>query len=417
MTNNKNLFLISYSYPPIQSAESLLVYRTAIHLANLGWKITVLTTNAKQTVFPIDNSIKYSHNNIKIFRTNSHENILTTLPYLRVIFFRIIEFLGVPESGFLWYPGAMKIAKKILKGEKFQAIYSRACPHVSNLDGLKIKKISGIRWVSHFSDPWLNNPYYKMSKQQKSITKKIEKDIIRYSDVVVYTTKEAANVSTKEFGSNYCKKISVQPHGYDDSYILTHGLEKQIKNTKMKIVYTGVFYDNIRTPISFLEAISLINNSINKIEDLEVLFIGPDMEKYELLTIKLQIDKIVRFTGNKSFIDCQRYLWEADVLLVIDAISNGPNMFFPSKLVDYLAFKKPILGLTPIKGPTAEILNKIGSPIINPNDRNEIGRVILEFLIRWRENTLEIINPMEAEKYNMKNVINDLDRLLQNISI
>ena len=47
---------------------------------------------------------------------------------------------------------------------------------------------------------------------------------------------------------------------------------------------------------------------------------------------------------------------DADVLLVIDAPSRGPSPFLPSKLIDYLPLRKPILGSHAGDGATAGLL-------------------------------------------------------------
>ena len=54
----------------------------------------------------------------------------------------------------------------------------------------------------------------------------------------------------------------------------------------------------------------------------------------------------------------------SDVLIVIDSFSKNKNLFFPSKLVDYMTTNKTIIGITG-NGETKKILTKIDGYIFN----------------------------------------------------
>ncbi len=49
----------------------------------------------------------------------------------------------------------------------------------------------------------------------------------------------------------------------------------------------------------------------------------------------------------------------SDVLLVIDAPIERDNIFFPSKLADYIGAERPIIGISS-PGPTDRILKSLG---------------------------------------------------------
>jgi hypothetical protein len=56
---------------------------------------------------------------------------------------------------------------------------------------------------------------------------------------------------------------------------------------------------------------------------------------------------------------------------VIDAPADT-SVFLPSKLVDYLAFNKPILGITPPTGASADLLRRLGSRLAGPDDETGV---------------------------------------------
>jgi hypothetical protein len=60
------------------------------------------------------------------------------------------------------------------------------------------------------------------------------------------------------------------------------------------------------------------------------------------------------------------------VLLVIDAPADD-SLFLPSKLIDYLPLRRPILGLTPPRGASADLIRRLGYPVVAPDDETAIA--------------------------------------------
>jgi glycosyltransferase involved in cell wall biosynthesis len=64
----------------------------------------------------------------------------------------------------------------------------------------------------------------------------------------------------------------------------------------------------------------------------------------------------------------------SDVLMVIDApFAQSP--FLPSKLVDYLGARKPILGVTP-PGESRDLIQRCGYPTADPRDVAAVAEAI-----------------------------------------
>ncbi len=60
------------------------------------------------------------------------------------------------------------------------------------------------------------------------------------------------------------------------------------------------------------------------------------------------------------------------MLLVIDAPADD-SLFLPSKLIDYLPLRRPILGLTPLRGASADLIRRLGYPVVAPDDEAAIA--------------------------------------------
>jgi hypothetical protein len=123
---------------------------------------------------------------------------------------------------------------------------------------------------------------------------------------------------------------------------------------------------------------------------LDVRFVGPHVEEFRRDATALGIDGAITFKGRVSAADAAAEAASADVLLVIDAPSDTPSVFLPSKLVDYLAFRKPILGVTPPRGASASLLTRLGCPIAAPDDVDAIAAALKTLVAGWRDGTLAV---------------------------
>jgi glycosyltransferase involved in cell wall biosynthesis len=142
--------------------------------------------------------------------------------------------------------------------------------------------------------------------------------------------------------------------------------------------------------VPLLQALARLNARDPLEGALQVVFIGPHVQQYERDAAALRVDSLVRFLGRVPPAEAARAAADADVLLVIDAPSLGPSVFLPSKLIDYLPFKKPILGVTPESGASARLLRRLGCPVAPPDDVDAIAAAVADLLRHWREGTLAV---------------------------
>ena len=112
---------------------------------------------------------------------------------------------------------------------------------------------------------------------------------------------------------------------------------------------------------------------------LEIEFLGADMDRYARLSSRLGLDGLVTFSPRVPPPDARARAATADLLLVIDAA--GPDsLFLPSKLIDYLPLRRPILGLTPPVGPSADLIRELGYRVVAPDDVTAIAGALRELL-------------------------------------
>jgi len=180
------------------------------------------------------------------------------------------------------------------------------------------------------------------------------------------------------------------------------------------MVYTGRFYRGLRTPAALLHALASLHRRQSLMGRLELVLMGPSVEAYRRDVSTLGLDSIVRLEPRRPRDEAARIAADADVLVVIDAPSAGPSVFLPSKLVDYLAFRKPILGLTPTAGSSANLLARLGFQAAPPDNVNAIASNLQALLERWGAGTLDVPVSFDevAAEFDIRRTTAQLDAIL-----
>lgn len=111
-------------------------------------------------------------------------------------------------------------------------------------------------------------------------------------------------------------------------------------------------------------------------------------KNYQDAILRLGIGEVVSVVGAVPYLESLKYIQNADVLLVVDAPSQGPSVFLPLKLIEYVGFKKPILGLTPPEGASASLIKRLGGIVVPPDDTAGIEEGILTFYQKFKDGNL-----------------------------
>lgn len=252
--------------------------------------------------------------------------------------------------GYEWWSWGKRCQKRILedinKGEKFDYIHTISFPCACHTVGLRIKRMTGLPWIAQFYDPWADNPYRPFKTQFfKRIDWELEREVVENADVIIHDNEPIAELWKKRYGSEIAKKIIVLP--------LTVPLptaevlpQRQRDGETLTISHIGNFMLN-RTSIPFINALILLFNEHPELRGkLQVNYIGMVTEKEKEMIQLSNLSDMFNLVGIITPSECEPYYKATDVFLAIDGV-NKNNLFFPSKILKYLYYNKPILGITP----------------------------------------------------------------------
>lgn len=177
---------------------------------------------------------------------------------------------------------------------------------------------------------------------------------------------------------------------------------------KFIITYSGSLQRG-RTPLNLLEAASdLLKKGLIDEDDFEIRIVGAADQRVLEHINKYDSLKIVNFIGYVSHEESVAYLSETTVLLLILGEEEG-LMPTTGKIFEYLAARKPILGLVPPKGEAANLINRANAGrVVALEDKAGIYDVVLDLYTSFKNGNLtyegkeEVIEEFDRKKLTEK---------------
>jgi glycosyltransferase involved in cell wall biosynthesis len=379
----KRLLAVSWEMPPMYGPRATQVARTLGALVALGWQSTVVCLAPRRggphwaDAAPFD-----SPAGVDLLRVQSPEE----WTMLRAAWRIAPALRDYPDTKRVWVGPATRAALAAAAAGKPAGLVTFAQPWSDHLVGLRVHREAALPWVAHFSDPWVDSPY--ATARQQAIWRRLEAEVVRDATALVFVSEETAELVMRKYPDERRQKVSVVPQGFDARTAAAGASPRRAG--PLRFVYTGRFYAGVRTPLSLLRALALLNAAQPLAGTLELTFVGPHVDAFARDAAALDVGSLVRFRGRVPPAEAAAAAADADVLLVIDAPSAGPSVFLPSKLIDYLPFRKPMLGVTPEPGATAALLRRLGCPVAPPDDIAAIAAALADLVRQSRAATLGV---------------------------
>ncbi len=308
------------------------------------------------------------------------------------------EILAFPDNKVGWLPFAYHQARKIIKEQGVNVIYSTGSPWSSHLLGYLLKKRTGLPLVLDYRDPWHGNPYEKQShsKMYRSAIFRLEKTIVTSADKVLCNTERLRQFYQQTFGAG--EKFFTLTNGYEQvmHQEAPHGKEPK----EFVLVHAGSLYGG-RNPKNFLNAVVRLSRQ-QGLPKVRVILVGAGEEIRNFIAEEYGasvLDDHFVVTPRVAHGECLDYLRSADALLLFQ---QGTSLQVPRKLYEYIGLRKPILGICE-EGETEDIIlhNRLGLSVRDNED------AILKAIIELQE----LIDTWHCELFCLKKFNN------QNISI
>ncbi len=406
----RRLLALAWMMPPLVFPRSLQISRALRAMAGRGWRTTVVAVPPEVEPFAAraERLSRFYAGSYDIRYVEPREEIVSSPLWLRLAR-RVARVRNTRDPN--WIVRAADELHRQIETARPDALVSFAQPWINHLAALRVKRRHpDIPWIAHFSDPWADSPYFKPeSARQREVARRNESDVIENADGIVFTTPETVDLVMAKYPASWRRKTHVVPHGYEADLI--DWAPPYIRTDTFTITHTGNLYEG-REPIALLRALATLRRGAPRIRiSLKLVGYATDIIREKIA--ELDLSQIVEMTPTVSYTESLAIARAADLLLVIDAPARI-SVFFPSKIVDYLSLRRPILALTPLNGASARVLGGLGFPTIDPTDETAILAALLDATRRW-ENGGEAtpIPPIDAvRQYDIREIATDFDRAI-----
>ena len=330
----------------------------------------------------------------------------------------VMRRLLIPDitwlPGYEWWSWGIRCKKQILhdikNGERFDYIHTISFPCACHTIGLQLKRKTRLPWIAQFYDPWADNPYRPFKTQLfKEKDWALEREVAENADIIIHTNEPIANLWRERYGKEIAKKIIVLPLTIPLPSIQVSDINHKDGDV-LTISHIGNFMLN-RTSVSFINAISrLLEERPFLREKIIVNYIGRVTEREKELINERGLSKNFNLVGSISPTACEVYYQQSDAFLAVDGV-NKDNIFFPSKILKYFYFKRPIIGITP-KGSVLDYELRASGHAVFTNDDIES---IKQYLYRLVTNYSSVLSFNANYWHNFKpeNVISYYNSIIQ----
>ncbi len=282
--------------------------------------------------------------------------------------------LLIPDPSSPWLLTAVPTAIRIVRRYGIEAVITSSPPGSVNLLGAAVKRATGIRWVADLRDSLISHPHRRQDVRGE---RRVAKLVARYADAIVCV----APAAVEEMRALSPRgPVELIDHGADfDDF---DGLE-YTRGDRFRITHTGTIFGR-RDPKPFLRALAQVDG------DVVARFVGDFREADREVIAELGLAdrvELVPYLPRREALALQR---DSDALLLLVPAGEGRGRFVvTTKIFEYLAAGRPILGAVPEDGAAAALLRETGAGVVAPpDDAGALAEALSGLVERWRDGSL-----------------------------
>lgn len=382
------VLVIAYYFPPMGLSGVQRTLKFVKYMKGNNWEPVVLTASSTG-YYAHDSSLmdEAEKANIRIVRVNGKElnsklsnfgTVKMPPEYIRKTLSLISKTFFIPDNKIGWAKNAIKEARNILSKEKFNLIFVSAPPFSAVNMAVKLKKEFDIPLIIDYRDLWYGNQFgFYPTPLHTYLHKKMEYKALKASDRVIATNRKMKEKIIDNYQFLTFEDIYIIPHGYDPEDFENLKFESKT-NSKMRLTYSGIFYEFI-TPKYFFKAFKELSLERPDVAaNIELHFIGYLRKENKSLLRKLNLQDSVKEFGYLPHKDAISKLLSSDVLWMMVGNGRNADTISSGKLYEYFGTRKPILASLPEGALKAAATEYKASFITKPDDIEEIKNTLLK---------------------------------------
>ena len=321
--------------------------------------------------------------------------------------------LFVPDPRVGWVKPSVKTLKAYLAEHPVDVIVTTGPPHSVHLIGLQLHKALDIPWIPDFRDPWSRMYYLKYLPMTERTWKKLcrqEQTVLDSCSTVLACTP----LVQEEFQAQTQTPVACITNGFDEADFAERLLPRW--DGHFNITHTGLFAAD-GNPLALWKVLGILAASEPGFrEDLRIRLVGK-VDKEVLESIKAAgLSANVVALGPQNHATAILEQRAATVLLLPMRNDAQYRPILPGKLFEYLAARRPILGIGQEDGAMARVLFSAKAGITADWEDTAPMRAFLANA--WRQHCEGGVPATDGDisPYTRRNLTHALAQLLSQVS-
>ena len=308
--------------------------------------------------------------------------------------------LFIPDPRIWWVRPSVSFLEKYLREHPVDAVVTTGPPQSMHLIGRGLKRRLGVKWIADFRDPWTEMFYYKhlsLSRFSDRRHHRLEQSVLDEADLVIAVSPPVAS----DFASKTATPVKLITNGFDEDDFAAP-VEPRTDG-KFTLVHTGLFASD-GNPLNLWDALAAKCREDSAFRSrLQIRLAGKtDPEIISAIRERGLGDNLVNlgYLPHEQTVAVQR---SADILLLPLRQEPEYAKVLPGKIFEYIAARRPVLGIGQSDGAAAAVLRDAGAGEMFGWDEKD---ALMEFILASHP------EPSGAEKYSRRRLTEKLVELL-----